>query len=220
MESHLLISSTIESIHPEENGIKALEMMKHFRINHLAIVKNEFFLGVISDKEILSWDSKEEYIDEHLDNLNSPFVKFDQHLFDIIEVIEKNNLSIVPVLDKDNKYLGVITSRKMMYTIAKTSTIQSEGGVIILEMNKYDYSLAKISSIIESNNTQILSSHIIPKNQSKDIKLTLKLNTEDISNILNDFERHGYKVSASFRKQKEDTDFLDRYESLMRFLNP
>ena len=107
-----------------------------------------------------------------------------------------------------------------MYTIAKTSTIQSEGGVIVLEMNKYDYSLTKISSIIESNNTQILSSHIIPKNQSKDIELTLKLNTDDISNILNDFERHGYKVSASFRKQKEDTDFLDRYESLMRFLNP
>ena len=51
----------------------------------------------------------------------------------------------------------------MMYTIAKTSTIQSEGGVIVLEMNKYDYSLTKISSIIESNNTQILSSHIIPK---------------------------------------------------------
>ena len=51
MQSHLLISSTIESIHPEENGMKALEMMKHFRINHLAIVKNEFFLGVISDKE-------------------------------------------------------------------------------------------------------------------------------------------------------------------------
>ena len=157
---------------------------------------------------------------EHLENLNSPFVKFDQHLFDIIEVIEKNNLSIVPVLDENNKYLGVITSRKMMYTIAKTSSIQSEGGVIVLEMNKYDYSLTKISSIIESNNTQILGSHIIPKNQSKDIELTLKLNTDDISHILNDFERHGYKVSASFRKQKEDTDFLDRYESLMRFLNP
>ena len=46
------------------------------------------------------------------------------------------------------------------------------------------------------------------------------VNTVDISDILNDFERHGYKVSASFRKQKEDTDFLDRYESLMRFLNP
>ena len=31
----------------------------------------------------------------------SPHVIFNQHLFDIIEVLEKNNLSVVPVLDED-----------------------------------------------------------------------------------------------------------------------
>jgi len=220
MQAITLISSSIESIHPKEDGEKALEMMKQFRINHLAITRNNYFLGVVSDKEIMNWDSTEEYIEDHLNNLASPNVRYNQHLFDIIEVLEKNNLSVVPVLDKRNQYLGVITSRKLMYTIGKSATIQSAGGVIVLEMNNHDYSLTEIASIVESNNTKILSSYIISKPNTTDIEVTMKLNKKDITQIIKDFERREYKVSASYKEEEADGDFTERYESLMRFLNP
>ena len=220
MQAITLISSSIESIHPQENGKKALRMMSQFRIQHLAITKNNYFLGVVSDKEIRNWDSEDEYIEDHLTNLASPHVKYNQHLFDIIKVLEKNNLSIIPVLDKKNHYLGVITSRKLMYTIAKSATIQSAGGIVVLEMNENDYSLTEIASIVESNNTKILSSYIISKPKSRDIEVTLKLNKKDISAIIKDFERRNYIISASYKEEDIDTDFTERYESLMRFLNP
>ena len=220
MQANTLISSSIKSIHPVEDGNRALEMMDQFRINHLAIVKKKYFLGVVSDKEIMNWDSEDESIEEHLNNLASPHVKYNQHLFDIIEVLERNNLSAVPVLDKQNHYLGVITSRKLMYTIAKSVTIQSDGGVIVLEMNNNDYSLTEIASIVESNNTKILSSYIISTPNSTNIEVTIKLNKQDITAIIKDFERRKYKVSASYKEEEADGDFLERYESLMRFLNP
>ena len=220
MQANTLISSSIKSIHPVEDGNKALEMMDQFRIHHLAIVKNNFYLGVISDKEIMSWNSEDDSIEEHLNNLAAPYVKYNQHLFDIIEVLEKNNLSIVPVLDEKNHYLGVITSRKLLYSIAKSATIQSPGGVIILEMPDHDYSLTEIASIVESNNTKILSSYIISKPNSTNIEVTIKLNKQEVTAIIKDFERHEYKVSASYKDEEADGDYLERYESLMRFLNP
>ncbi|MDA0682271.1 MAG: CBS domain-containing protein [Bacteroidetes bacterium] len=220
MQANTLISSSIKSIHPVEDGNKALEMMDQFRIHHLAIVKNNFYLGVISDKEIMSWNSEDDSIEEHLTNLAAPYVKYNQHLFDIIEVLEKNNLSIVPVLDEKNHYLGVITSRKLLYSIAKSATIQSPGGVIILEMPDHDYSLTEIASIVESNNTKILSSYIISKPNSTNIEVTIKLNKQEVTAIIKDFERHEYKVSASYKDEEADGDYLERYESLMRFLNP
>ncbi len=220
MQANQLISSTIESIHPDEDGNKALELMDQFRVNHLAIVKNNFFLAIISDKEIMNWNSKNEYLEEHLTHLASPYVKHNQHLFDIIEVLEKNNLSVVPVLDEENQYKGVITHRKLLYTIAKSATIQSIGGVIILEVNNHDYSLTEIASIIESNNTKILSSYVISKPNSTNIEITLKLNKTNISSIIKDFERHDYIIQASYKEEDSDKDFKDRYESLMRFLNP
>ena len=220
MQANTLISSSIKSIHPVEDGNKALEMMDQFRIHHLAIVKNNFYLGVISDKEIMSWNSEDDSIEEHLNNLAAPYVKYNQHLFDIIEVLEKNNLSIVPVLDEKNHYLGVITSRKLLYSIAKSATIQSPGGVIILEMPDHDYSLTEIASIVESNNTKILSSYIISKPNSTNTEVTIKLNKQEVTAIIKDFERHEYKVSASYKDEEADGDYLERYESLMRFLNP
>ena len=220
MQANTLISSSIKSIHPVEDGHRALQMMEQFRINHLAIVKNKYFLGVISDKEIMNWDSEDESIEEHLTNIASPHVKYNQHLFDIIEVLEKNNLSVVPVLDEQKLYLGVMTSRKLMYSIAKSATIQSAGGVIILEMNNNDYSLTEIASIVESNNTKILSSYVISKPNSTNIEVTIKLSKKDITAIIKDFERREYKISASYKEEDTDGDFSERYESLMRFLNP
>tara|TARA_B100000902_G_scaffold193845_1_gene185207 strand:- start:353 stop:1015 length:663 start_codon:yes stop_codon:yes gene_type:complete len=220
MQANTLISSSIKSINPVEDGNRALQMMDQFRVHHLPIVKNNFYLGVVSDKEIMNWESENDLIEEHLNNLAAPHVKYNQHLFDIIEVLEKNNLSIVPVLDEKNHYLGLITSRKLMYSIAKSATIQSPGGVIVLEMNNNDYSLTEIANIVESNNTKILSSYIISKPNSTHIEVTIKLNKQNVSAIIKDFERREYNVSASYKDKDKDRDFTERYESLMRFLNP
>lgn len=220
MKASKLISKSIISLHPDDDGNRALELMNQFRVNHLAIVKNSFFLGVVSDKEINLWNSADEFIEEHLHNLASPHVLHSQHLFDIIEVLEKNNLSVVPVLDEEKQYQGVITNRKLLYTIAKSAAIQSIGGVIVLKMNNNDYSLTEIANIVESNNTKILSSYVTSTPESAKMELTLKLNTSDIVSIVKDLERFDYLITASYKEDESDVDFLQRYEQLMRFLNP
>ena len=168
----------------------------------------------------MNWPSTEEYIEEHLPNLASPHVLQNQHLFDIIEVVEQNNLSVVPVLDNDQQYQGVITNRKLLYTIANSAAIQSVGGVIVLQMNNNDYSMTEIANIIESNDTKILSSYVISKKDSTKIELTIKLNKTDITAIIKDLERYEYNVKASYKEEDPNTDFVERYEQLMRFLNP
>jgi CBS domain-containing protein len=135
-------------------------------------------------------------------------------------VLEKNNLSVVPVLDEEKQYQGVITNRKLLYTIAKSAAIQSIGGVIVLKMNNNDYSLTEISNIVESNNTKILSSYVTSTPESTKMELTLKLNTSDIVSIVKDLERFDYLITASYKEDESDVDFLERYEQLMRFLNP
>ena len=69
----------------------------------------------------------------------APHALGSQHLFDIIEILEVNSLTVVPVLDKNKKYLGAISNRKLLYTIAKSSAVQSMGGVFVLEINQNDY---------------------------------------------------------------------------------
>lgn len=220
MKAVKLISSSIISLLPDDDGNRALELMNLYRVNHLAVVKNDFYLGIVSDKEINNWNSSDEYIEEHLPNLASPHVIYNQHLFDIIEVLEKNNLSVVPVLDENKQYKGVITNRKLLYTIANSAAIQSVGGVIVLQMNHNDYSLTEISNIIENNDAKILSTYVTSTPESTKMELTIKINKTEITPIIKDLERYEYSIVASYKEDDEDVDFLERYEQLMRFLNP
>ena len=147
-------------------------------------------------------------------------MQYNQHLFDIIEVLEKNNLSVVPVLDEDQHFKGVITSRKLLYTIANSAAIQSVGGVVVLQMHNNDYSMTEIANIIESNDTKILSSYVTSTSESSRMEITLKLNKTDITAIVKDLERYEYQIIASYKEEDTDIDFMERYEQLMRFLNP
>ena len=220
MKAVKLISSSIISLLPDDDGNRALDLMNLYRVNHLAVVKNDFYLGVVSDKEINNWSSADEFIEEQLPNLASPHVIYNQHLFDIIEVLEKNNLSVVPVLDENKQYKGVITNRKLLYTIANSAAIQSVGGVIVLQMNNNDYSLTEISNIIENNDAKILSTYVTSTPESTKMELTIKINKTEITPIIKDLERYEYSIVASYKEDDEDVDFLERYEQLMRFLNP
>jgi len=220
MQASDLISQSLISLHPDDDGLRAISLMEELRVNHLPVVRNGFYLGILSEKEILNWDNEEEFIEEHLEEITAPSVIGTQHLFDIIEELEKFSLTVIPVLDEEKHYLGSITNRKLLYTIAKSTSIQSNGGVIVLRMNQNDYQMSEIASIVEDNNTKILSSYITSIPDALQIELTLKLNTMDINSIVKDLERFDYNVSASFNTEETNDDFTDRYESLMRFLNP
>ena len=221
MQADKLISSRIESVTSSTTGKEALNIMSKFRTNHLAVVEKEIYLNIISDKEILDWNSQEEKIKDHLPNLASPYVLYNQHLLDIVEIVEKNNLSVIPVLNKETKYQGVITNKKLLYTIAKSSGVQSKGSIFVIEINDYDYSLSELSSIIESNDTKILSLYITSIPNSRKIEVTIKVNQINIRPIIKDLERYSYNIINLYKENQEDNDLImERYLSLMKFINP
>ena len=219
MQASQLISSSINPLHPDDDGKAALSLMDNLRVSHLPVVRNNFYLGIISENEILEWQSTDELIKEHLPNLMAPYVLGTQHLFDIIEVLEENSLSVVPILSEEKKYMGAISNRKLLYTIAKSAAVQSIGGVIVLEMNQNDYSLSEIASIVESNNAKILSSYITSLPNSTKMELTIKVSITEVDAIIADLRRFEYNVMASYQDGSSNDDMMERYESLMRYLN-
>ena len=219
MQASQLISSSINPLHPDDDGKAALSLMDNLRVSHLPVVRNNFYLGIISENEILEWQSTDELIQEHLPNLMAPYVLGTQHLFDIIEVLEENSLSVVPILSEEKKYMGAISNRKLLYTIAKSAAVQSIGGVIVLEMNQNDYSLSEIASIVESNNAKILSSYITSLPNSTKMELTIKVSITEVDAIIADLRRFEYNVMASYQDGSSNDDMMERYESLMCYLN-
>jgi CBS domain-containing protein len=215
-----LISDIIPSLKTSDTGQTALNWMEIFRISHLPIVNNQDFLGLISDADIYDMNQPEEPIGNHELTLLKPFVTTDQHLFEVIGLASRLKLSVVPVLDSNNHYKGVITTNDLIRHIAGTSSLDQPGGIIVLEMIERDYSLSQIAQIIESNNVKVLSMYITSPAESTKLEVTIKVNSTDLLSIIRTFERYNYDVKTWVTTNDSiDRFYSERFDLLMKYLN-
>ena len=215
-----LISDLIPPLKTSDTGQTALNWMETFRISHLPIVNNQDFLGLISDSDIYDMNQPEEPIGNHELTLLKPYVEDNQHLFEVIGLAARLKLTVIPVLDNQNHYKGVITTNDLIRHIAGISSMDQPGGIIVLEMIERDYSLSQISQIIESNNAKVLSMYITSPSESTRLEVTLKVNTTDLLAVIRTFERYNYDVKTWITTNDSlDRFYSERFDLFMKYLN-
>ena len=161
MQAKDLISDVIPAIRINELGIKALNWMEIFRISHLPVIdNNNDLVGIISDNNIFDYDLSEKEIGSFKFPLKKPYVTFEQHVYEVIELVSINKLSMVPVLNERKRYIGIITLHDLVHQFAKLTAVENPGAVFILELSKHNYSLSQIVQIIESNDAKVLSLYV------------------------------------------------------------
>jgi CBS domain-containing protein len=215
-----LISEVVPALKTSDTGLQALSWMDIFRISHLPIVNNKEFLGLISDKDIYNLNMAEEPIGNHKLSLFSPYVIMDQHIYEVIEIVSRLELTVVPVLDKDKNYLGLITLNDLLQRFAGLSALKQPGGIIELELNINDYTLTQIAQIVESNDAKILSMYLSSPEDSTRMTITLKVSTTDITSIIQTFNRYNYTIKASYMESDELESLMNnRYDAFMKYLS-
>jgi len=215
-----IISHEIAPVRTSETGLEALNWMVFFKVSHLPVVNNEEFLGLVSEDDIYDLNNPEEPIGNHYLSLFRPYVYTHQHLYEVLEVASRLRLSVVPVIDEQKGYKGLIRMADLMHYFAKVSAIQKIGGIIVLGIHVKDYVLSEIAQIVESNDARILSMYIYTHPDSVRMEVTLKLNVADLTSVIQTFKRYEYDVKASFMEEDQHEDlYHSRYELLMKYLN-
>ncbi len=214
-----LITEDIPPLKHTDTGEVALRWMEEFKVNHLAVLKGENFVGLVSEDDLLDKNDLSKTLDTLFDHLPRPYVLGDRHIYEVLGLASNDHLTLVPVLDEKEHFLGSINIVHLIQRIADTGSIKEAGGIIILEMNETDYSLAHIAQIIESENARILSTFITSPVNTKKLQLTLKINRIDLGRIIRALERYDYSIKASFQRNSHHEDLQDRYDELMKYLN-
>lgn len=214
-----LISNEIPPLKTSDTGLKALGWMEEFKISHLPIVNHTDFLGLVSEEDIINYNAPEEALGSYRLSLTSPFVRNNQHIYEVIKLVANLNLSVIPVLDVNQKYLGLITLRDLVQNLATLSSIKDPGGIIVLEVSERDYSLAQISQIVESNDCRILSCYVNTIPDSTLMNVVVKVNRTDLRNVMATFTRYNYTIKGSFMETGHDDDMNDRFNMLMNYLD-
>ena len=213
-----LISEEIVPLRTSDTGEDALAMMSEFHVRHLPIVKDSQLIGLISEDEIFEFDP-EESIGSYNLAMAHPFVYDKNHIYEIMRLLNEYKLSLIPVVDKNQTYLGVVTLEDLLKYFAESASFGEHGSVIVLTVNRFNYSLSQIARIVESENTVILNSFITSTPDSTELDITLKLNRSDISKILSSFQRFDYEIKASFSESEYIDSLQEHYDSLMSYLS-
>ncbi|MBL0309646.1 MAG: hypothetical protein IPP77_08220 [Bacteroidetes bacterium] len=214
-----LISDSIPPVYMTDSVEKVRSVMQEYFVTELPVLDGEKYAGLISIEEINRLQNKKKPLKSFDLTLNKPLVFQNAHIFDIMRVAVEFNVRMVPVVDEDLNYWGIISSQSCLRSFAMLSSVKSQGAVLELETDARNYSVSELSRIVEENDATILCLYSDRNQANGTVEVTIKLNTTDISALIAAFERYEYIVRNIYNETEYTGEIKDRYDALMRYLN-
>lgn len=214
-----IIDTFIEPLKPSDTVAVALSIMEEHKVEHLPLVSKKNYLGIISEEELLCVEDVQTPISQFQKDLIRPAIRMDQHIFVAFDLFDKFQLTLLPVLDENERYAGYLSMMDMIEASANLGAVREQGSILVLEMGIHDYSLAELARLVESNDAKVLSAYITSPLDSTKLEVTLKINRQDLSPIIQTLERYEYIVKASFHHSNSENDLRRKFDSFMHYLN-
>jgi CBS domain-containing protein len=219
MYAREIVTEGLKPLDCNDTGENAIVRMHEYNVNQLPVTDGDKYIGIVCMDDIIALQHLNDPIKNTQSSLKKPYVHENAHIYEVVKAALEYNVKLVPVLDKDEKYLGLITAESCMRAFAKLLSVTDEGGIITLSIPVKDFQLSEIARIVESNGAGILNHYSEIDQKTATIKVTLKLNTNELAAIIAAFERYEYEVEGVYQDDDYQEDVKDRYDALMRYLD-
>lgn len=214
-----LISDTVPSVKSTDLATRALDWMGEFKLSQLPIVDDGKYVGLVTEDDLLDASDLESPVGAlRLQLWESTYIFQGNHVYDAIEIMNKFKLEVLPVLDEEGNFLGVVTIRDLLQYLGRMFAVHEPGGILVLEIPQNSYVPSEIGRIAESADAKVLSLYL-SQDPQYNLLVTLKLNIEDLSGVVAAFERFKYKVIRTYHKAANRDDLKRNYEALLKYLD-
>lgn len=201
-----------------DTGEYALTLMDDFKLKHLPLLTDNIYRCLISEKDLLAMPNLSATIGEPV--VFAPSAVESSHLHEVMALMTRYELSLLPIVSTLGEYSGAITRDKLVDILAELSQAETAGSVIVLEMLSQDYVLSDIARLIESNNAHVLNLFSHTDKSTGRLLVTLKIDLEDASPVIRSFERFNYTVLYHFMEKGMVDDLLQqRMNELLYYMN-
>lgn len=215
------ISSSLPVLSLNDTVLRAQEMMNEHHVFHLPVVNDDKYVGLIKEEELLNaaddgWPIKK--LSAHFSKMAVPA---NAHFLEAIQIANEYGLSVVPVIELVNhepQWIGAISSEDLLKYLGRMTGVDEPGGIIVLEIERTNFSFSEISKIIETNDAQISQLNTYYDNQQQVLVITVKINKFEISDIIATFQRYEYNVKYYFGEELYENELRSNYDHLMNYL--
>ena len=214
-----VISATLPTLNLNDTVAEALQLMSEFRVEHLAVVADDKFTGVVYEDDLLNAPDDTASISTLQQGFSKLAVNADKHFIEAVQLVNEYGLTVIPVIEGELEFIGVILQSDLFKQLAKLTGANEPGGIIVLELEKRGYSFSEISKLVETNDAQITQLNSYYDNNSETFIVTIKVNRFEVSDIVATFQRYEYVVKFYFGEELYENELRTNYDHLMNYLN-
>lgn len=197
---------------------KAQKICERFSVTHIPIVENGKFMGCISESDSLTIEDHTSSISKYSYIFNFFYANENGSILELMKLFANNESNIMPILDKEKNYIGYYELNDILDLFCSSPFMRHDGVIMIIEKAKNDFSVSEICQIVESNESKILGLHISSETLDT-IGATVKINSEDINEVIQTFRRYKYTIISEHEDDIYLQDLIERADYLQKYLN-
>lgn len=202
----------------EDKAGFVLQNMEDFDVQELVVIKDDYYIGLVNKEDVLDIP-EEQSIASIADSFQRIGVLGAAHITAVLDHFAKHYLSILPVLNEQQECVGVVPQKNLNEMLALYLGVAQPGAILVFSVSPYQYSLAEMSRIVESNNAQIVQLNSIFDEATGAYIITIKINKEEAQSIVATFQRYEYQLLHYFGNTPVNNDIEDHYHHLMNYLD-
>ncbi|HEX5554194.1 MAG TPA: CBS domain-containing protein [Chitinophagaceae bacterium] len=214
-----LISPIIPTVNRMDTTAKALSLMNEFHVSQLPLVEEGEYQCLLEETTMLDWDEPETLLENLTFSHIKPAINGNAHFFEALKLAGDYRLSLVPVVDHGDHYLGAITQENLLTTLAHFNGMHESGGILVLEMDQNDFMLSEIARLAEAEDVHILGIHTFNDNATGKLGVVLKTNRLDLNSFVATLERFRYTIPHRFDEPASGDQLQRNYDLLMNYIN-
>lgn len=213
-----LISSEIVPLTLQDTVGFAMQMMDERKVSHLPVVEGDKYLGMIDEDDLLDEEPDTKLL-EVADELVGNAVKPNDYFLVAVKLCYLYQLDLVPVSNEKQEYEGTISREVLFRQLAQQTGSDEYGSMVVLEMEKKDYSPGLFNRLVESNDAIITQLNSWSDPSTSLMTVVIRINKEEVSDIVASFQRHDFTVRYYLGEELFRNELQSNLDHLMNYLN-
>lgn len=214
-----LIEKDFHSLKSTMSFKEAAIVFNECKQSDLPVIDDSGYQGLVLWEQIKGREDNSDPLSSISEKFRNVSVLPSERMIVAINKMTNEGIQALPVVNEDNEVIGVLLAINLWGQFAVKSSLVQPGGWIVLSMHKRDFKLSEIAHIVESNNAVMLM-HFVNFTEGLDlIEVHIKVDRENVNELVQNFQRYDYKVSDVIQAKKFDDDWENRFDELMRFFS-
>ncbi|MDF2531934.1 MAG: histidine kinase [Clostridia bacterium] len=181
---------------------KALDIMQSKRFSNIPVVDNGNMVGIVAKEDIINQyfcgergcTLMEDTLVEEIMTKHFVTVKKMDYIERAVLLLKEKDISALPVMDTDNKLVGIITRSDVFDAFADAMGSDNKGSRIYMVVPEFIGQLAKIANIVRHHGISIEALSVFDSGIINTKQVIMKVSSKDVDQLVIDLKLAGLDV--------------------------